>query len=237
MAQAGFHAALGYQLRRIIPVERRLFPSIIFGSILPDLDIVVVAIGSMFYPISHSEKLFHRSFSHSFFTLILVYLLFAIFAEWKKYPSFKSIGKGLSLGILSHIILDTFFWFQEIQFLWPLPLKPFNLWIFLNSPNWIHRIMLVLEFFCFQWYAWFLITKHLCNPNKQSWIIRYLQLWKNLETMCFVFFTLLAIWNPAIFLVLFGVAYIPSLIMALWTTYMSRNALESIPNTVNENSK
>ena len=55
--------------------------------------------------------------------------------------------------------------------------------------------------------------------------------------MCFVFFTLLAIWNPAIFLVLFGVAYIPSLIMALWTTYMSRNALESIPNIVNENLK
>ena len=121
MAQAGLHAALGYQLRRIIPSEKRLFPSIIFGSILPDLDIVVVAIGSLFYPISHSEKLFHRSFSHSFFSLIAVYLLFAILSEWKKRPVYKSIGKGLALGMLSHIILDTFLWFQKIQFLWPLP--------------------------------------------------------------------------------------------------------------------
>ena len=237
MAQAGIHAALGYQFREIVPYEKRLFPAAIFGAILPDLDIIIVAIGSLFYPILESERMFHRTFSHSFFTVIAVYLIFSILAEWKKYPSFKSIGKGLALGILSHIILDTFFWFQEIQFLWPLPLKPFNLWIFFKAPDWIHRAMLVLEFFCFRWYAWFLITKHLSNPNQQSWIIKYLQLWKNLETMFFLFFALLAFWNPAIFLVLFGVAYIPSLIMALWTTYMSRNALESIPNTVNENSK
>ena len=108
MALSGLHAILGYQCRRIIPYERRLFPAIIFGAILPDLDIVIVAIGSLFYPILQSEALFHRSFSHSFFSVILIYLLFAIFAELKKRPVFKSIGKGLALGILSHIILDTF---------------------------------------------------------------------------------------------------------------------------------
>jgi len=235
MAQAGLHAALGYQFRRIIPYERRLFPAVIFGSILPDLDILVVAIGSLIYPILQSEQLFHRSFSHSFFTVILVYLLFATLAEWKKYPHFKSIGKGLALGILSHIIIDTFFWFREIQFLWPLPLKPFNLWIFWETPDWIHRSMLVLEFFCFRWYAWFLITKHLYTPNKQSWIIKYLHIWKNWETIFFIFFSLLAFWNSPIFLVLFGLAYIPSLIIALWATYMSRDALESLPIAANEN--
>ena len=230
MPQAGLHAALGYQFRRIIPPERRLFPALIFGAILPDLDIVIVAIGSLFYPISLSEKLFHRSFSHSFFVLILVYLVFAILAEWKKCPSFKSIGKGMALGILSHIILDTFFWFREIQFLWPLPLEPFNLWNFWKAPDWIHRSMLVLEFFFFRWYAWFLITKHLSTPSRQSWIIKYLQIWKNLATIIFAIFTLLALWNPAIFLVLFGAAYIPSLTMALWATYMSRDALEYYQN-------
>ena len=235
MAQAGLHAALGYQFQRIIPPEKRLFPAVIFGAILPDLDIIVVAIGSLLYPLSYSEKLFHRSFSHSFFTLIAIFLLFAILAEWKKRPVFKSIGKGLAIGMLSHIILDTFLWFREIQFLWPLPLEPFNLWSLWETPDWIHRTMLVLEFFSFRWYAWFLITKHLRTPSKQSWIIKYLQIWKKWETIFFIFFSLLALWNPPIFLVLFGAAYIPSLIMALWTTYMSRYTLESAPITANEN--
>ena len=226
MAQSGLHAALGYQFRRIIPHERRLFPAIIFGAILPDLDILIVAIGSIFYPILESEKLFHRSFSHSFFTVILVYLLFSIFAEIKKRPIFKSIGKGLAIGILSHIILDTFFWFRAIQFLWPLPLEAFNLWSFWESPIWMQHTMLILEFVCFRWYAWFLIKKHLQTPNTQSWIIKYLHIWKKWQTFFFVSFSLLSLWNPKIFLVLFGVAYIPSLIMALYTTYLSRNALE-----------
>ena len=204
-------------------------PAVVFGAILPDLDVVAMVIGALFYPISQSEKLFHRSFSHSFFTIILIYLLFAILAEWKNNPTLKSIGKGLVLGILTHIILDTFFWFREIHFLWPLPLKPFNLWNFWEAPEWLHRTMLVLEFFCFRWYAWFLMQQHLIKPQSNSWIIKYLTIWIGLETGFLVFFALLAYWNPPFFKVLFGVAYIPSLIMALWATYMGRDALECKP--------
>ena len=229
MPQAGLHAVIGYQVRRIIPYKKRFLPAVVFGAILPDLDVLAVVIGSLFYPISQSEKLFHRSFSHSFFTIILIYLLFAILAEWKNNPTLKSIGKGLVLGMLTHIILDTFFWFREIHFLWPLPIEPFNLWNFWEAPEWLHRTMLVLEFFCFRWYAWFLITQHLKNPQGTSWLIKYLNIWMRWETSFLVFFTLLAYWNPPFFIILFGAAYIPSLIMALWSTYMSRDALESKP--------
>ena len=190
MAQAGLHAALGYQLRRIVPIEKRLLPAVIFGAILPDLDTVIVAIGSLFYPIAHSEALFHRTFSHSFFTIIMIYLLFASLAEWKKQRIYKSIGKGLALGILSHIILDTFLWFRPIQFLWPLPLEPFNLWSLWEMPDWMNRSMLILDFLCFRWYAWFLITQHLQSPNTQSWIIKYLHIWKKWETFFIVLFSL-----------------------------------------------
>ena len=234
MAQAGLHAAFGYQLRNIIPNQKRLLPSVIFGAILPDLDAIIVTISYFFYPISHFKQLFHRSFFHSFFTIIAVYLLFAILSEWKRYPSFKSIGKGIALGMLSHIILDTFFWFQEIQFLWPLPMEPFNLWSLWETPDWVHRCMLVLEFFFFRWYAWFLITKHLYKPSRQSWIIKYLQIWRKWESIFFIFFSLLLLWNPPILLVLFGIAYIPSLFISLWATYMSRDALEFIPVTSNQ---
>ena len=233
MAQAGLHAALGYQFQRIIPSEKRLLPAVIFGAILPDLDIVVVAIGSFLYPISYSVELFHRSFSHSFFTLIAIYLLFLILSEWKKRTIYKTIGKGLVLGILSHIILDTFLWFREIQFLWPLPLEPFNLWSLWETPDWIHRSMLVLEFFCFRWYAWFLITQHIKTPGNQAWFVKYLNKWKKWEDYIFLLFIILVIWNPPFFKILFGIAYIPSLIMALFSTYMSRNALELRTRSVN----
>ena len=91
MAQAGLHAAVGYQLRRVIPYEKRLIPALIFGAMLPDLDIIVVAVASVFYTIPLAEELFHRSFSHSFFTLKLVYLLFAILSEFKKQPVLKPV--------------------------------------------------------------------------------------------------------------------------------------------------
>jgi len=236
MAQAGLHAALGYQLRRLVPLEKRLLPAVIFGSILPDLDIIAVAVGSLFYSIPKSEAIFHRTFSHSFFTIILVYLLFSTLSEWKKRPIYKLIGKGLVLGILSHIIIDTFFWFRTIQFLWPLPLAPFNFWSFWEAPNWLHRTLLILEFFCFYWYAWFLITKHINFPNQHSWVIKYLQIWKKWEGILFICFILLAIWTPNNFIVLFGAAYIPSLIITLWVTYISRDALESDPFIINEGS-
>ena len=226
MAQAGLHAALGYSLRHIFPNEKRFLPAVIFGAILPDLDVLIVALASLFYPVSQAEHLFHRSFSHSFFTIVLIYLVFSIIAEWKKNPVFKSIGKGLVLGILSHIIVDTFLWFRDIQFLWPLPFEPFNFWSFWQVPDWLHRIMMVIEFFGFYWYAWFLISRHIQQPNRQSWIIKYLQYWKSFGGILFLIFIFLAYWEPVGFLVIFGAAYIPSIIMALWATYMSRDALE-----------
>ena len=108
MAQAGLHAALGYQFRRIIPYERRLFPAVIFGSILPDLDILVVAIGSLIYPILQSEQLFHRSFSHSFFTSFSSISIpspgsfetvISPFSGWK---GLEHISSRIGLGVLSN---------------------------------------------------------------------------------------------------------------------------------------
>ena len=235
MAQVGLHAALGYQLNRIIPYEKRLFPSLIIGSMLPDLDIIIVSIATLFYPISQAESIFHRTFSHSLFTLIFVYLSFSIVSEIKKTPLLKSIGKGITLGMLSHLLIDTLTWFRQIDILWPLPMEPFNLWYFFDAPPLVSQILLIFEFFCFRWYAWFLITKHLNYPNQQSWIIKYLQTWKNWESILFVFFIILALWNPSNLIILFGAAYIPSLIMMLWATYMSRDALESEPIRANNN--
>ena len=233
MAQAGLHAAVGNQMRKIIPYEKRLFPALIFGSMLPDLDIIVVAIASIFYPINQAEELFHRTFSHSFFTLIFVFLIFAILSEIKKRPVLKSIGKGIALGMLTHLLIDTLIWFRQIDLLWPLPLQPVNLWHLWETPPLVFQILLIFEFFCFRWYAWFLITQHIKTPGNQAWFVKYLNKWKKWEDYIFILFIILFIWNPPFFKILFGIAYIPSLIMALFSTYMSRNALELKPGSVN----
>jgi len=233
MAQAGLHAAAAYQLKRVIPYEKRLFPSLIFGAMLPDLDIIVVALASLFYPISQAEAIFHRTFSHSFFTLIFIYLFSAILSELKKKPVLKSAGKGIALGMLTHLLIDTLIWFRQIDLLWPLPLQPVNLWYFWETPPLAIQILLIFEFFCFRWYAWFLITQHLKAPGNQSWFVKYLNIWKNLGTYIFLFFIIMLIWNPSFFNILFGIAYIPSLIMALFSTYVSRDALEFMPEHVN----
>jgi hypothetical protein len=47
-----------------------------------------------------------------------------------------------------------------------------------------------------------------------------------IESGLFAFFIIIGFWNPHFFKIMFGVAYIPSLAMALWGTFMSRDALE-----------
>ncbi|SVC69556.1 uncharacterized protein METZ01_LOCUS322410 [marine metagenome] len=226
MAQAGLHAIIGYQTKRIIPYEKRIIPAIIFGSMLPDIDIIVVGIGSLFNNLMVAEKLFHRTFTHSFFTLIFVYLFFAILSELKKNPTFKSVGKGIAIGMLIHYLTDSILWFNKIDLLWPLPINPIDIWNSWSPPKPIIHALLTIEFFCFRWYAWFLIKKHYEKPNKHSWIIMHLNIWKNLETWIFLLFIFLTIWEVSWFKLVFGFAYIPSLIMALFSTYASRDALE-----------
>jgi membrane-bound metal-dependent hydrolase YbcI (DUF457 family) len=229
MAQAGLHAAIGYQAKRFIPYEKRLFPALIFGTMLPDLDIIIVIFASLFYTIEQAETIFHRTFSHSFFSLIIIYLIFVIFAEVNKNPKIKSIGKGIALGMLIHYIVDTFLWFRHIDLLWPLPVNPINLWKLCEFPPLVHKILLALEFFFFRWYAWFLITQHLKQPGEKSWYIKYLNQWKSIESILFLSIAIMVIGNLPFFEVLFGLFYIPSLIMALASTYICRDALEYQP--------
>ena len=134
MAQTGLHGLIALQSNRLIPYEKGLYPSIIIGSFIPDLDVILVAIFSFFFTIEESTTIFYRTFSHSFFSLIIVYLFFMIMSELKKDIRLKIIGKGIAIGILLHIILDTFLCFYGIHFLWPLPFDKFNLWESIQIP-------------------------------------------------------------------------------------------------------
>ncbi|MDP6570313.1 MAG: metal-dependent hydrolase [Candidatus Marinimicrobia bacterium] len=233
MAQAGLHALLGFQVARIISPKKYLLPAIIIGALIPDLDLIIVAFASLIIPLDEAAYLYHRTFTHNFFIIILLYLTCAILAEIKSTPHYKVMGKGLSLGMLSHLILDTLFWFSPIYLLWPLPVKPFNFWNFVQFPEFGYHILMTMEFFFFQIYAAFLIHTHLKFPDNKSQIISQLNLWRRTETALFFLFAALLYLHISGFKILFGAAYIPSLIFAIWATWQSRHSLEQISqNTI-----
>ena len=112
MAQVGLHAYLALKLKDRIPRKKWILFSFILGSIIPDLDIAVTAAYSLFMPISDSLELTHRTFSHSIFLFIVIYLLFLIIYEATKKTKFLLIGNGLIMGFTAHLIVDIFFWFE-----------------------------------------------------------------------------------------------------------------------------
>lgn len=77
------------------------YGGIITGSLLPDIDHPKSYIGKKIRPISKSlNKLFgHRTFTHSLFTVI-------IFLEISRNTQYHPLSVGLTLGIISHILLD-----------------------------------------------------------------------------------------------------------------------------------
>jgi len=226
MAQSGIHIAFGYSLKYFFSNKKIYFPSIILGSILPDIDILLFPIASISDKSKILIELFYKSFSHSIFTIFFIFLILSIISEIKKNTKLIIIRNGITIGLLLHVLLDSLLSFEGIQLLWPLPFSSFNLWYFIDIPNWLYNFLLSIEFFFFYYYAWFLISKHLNRPNKNSWIIKYLQYWKTFEIILFILFLLLTYLQLPNFLFLFSFAYLPSILIAIWVTYKSQISLE-----------
>ncbi len=240
MAQSGIHAFSGIILSKLFKQEKWFVPSLIFGSILPDIDIFFSAIAYLFgFSIVEAEGI-HRTFTHSIFTVIIIYLLFLSIKEIKSDEKFKTIGKGLCIGMTIHIILDIFLWFHDISLLWPLQpyvMEPTNIWgdISLSQYPIFKKLLLAFEFIMFRIYGWFLINKFINREsvnNPASWFVKYITKWIKIEFILFITFLLLIYINinTDIYMILFTLAYIPSLMMTLISTYISRDIFNDIPN-------
>ena len=74
MAQSGIHAFTGVLLSKSLKYEKWLAFSIVFGTIFPDIDIIFSAIGFILgLNIENAELIFHRTFTHSVFSAIIIY--------------------------------------------------------------------------------------------------------------------------------------------------------------------
>ncbi len=227
MAQVGVHAILGLYFKKVIPSKKWLFASFIFGTILPDIDYLLVFVANWFSPIDTAISIFHRTVTHSFFTAILVYLIIAILSEIKKSEVLKIIGRGLAAGMILHILVDLVLWFQGVDLLWPLPIH-FNLWTSYQPQVWMEQLLLALEFLFFRIYGWILVQMVVSSStNECIWMIKPLNIWIKVELILFFVFAGLVSLSLTHYFELFLIVYIPSFIIALFSTYSARKVLEN----------
>ena len=220
-----FHIITAYYIGNIFSYKKFLLPSILIGSIIPDMDIVLAPFLLIFFTFKDIEILFLKTFSHNIFFALFIYLIINIINELKK-NNLQYTASGITLGILIHLFLDVLVSLDPINIFWPLPIKSIDIWHNTIIPNNFTQLIMLLEFILFGWYAWLLIKKHLNNPSSNSWIVTYLNQWKKFELYFFLILLLVLITYPANFYSLYITFYIITIIISLGATHLSIDSLD-----------
>jgi len=160
MPQNGFHGLFGLAtargFARRLPAQavEPFAVGVVLGAMLPDIDmyptVVAVLLGR-----SDLTYVIHRSGTHSL--LLVLLLLFGGLILRGKRPYVGWLGVGLSLGVATHLLLDLFFWFAQLDLFWPLshlpadkPLLPVvDLWSGVKVPDLAINIREAFEFAAF----------------------------------------------------------------------------------------
>jgi membrane-bound metal-dependent hydrolase YbcI (DUF457 family) len=137
MPQNGFHGIVGLGAAKLLAkhVSREnadpFVGAVVLGAMLPDVDMYPTAVAFL---ANRMDLIYviHRSLTHS---LPLILLLLLIGAVVRAGPS-RFVYWGLAIGMATHVVLDTLFWFTQIDLFWPFshvpssnPLLPIvNLW-------------------------------------------------------------------------------------------------------------
>lgn len=223
MAHAGAHAIIGMYTGKLPFIKKNLIVPIIIGSLVPDLDIFAVAFGKLFLNILDPIHFFHRKATHSFLFIIFIYLFFQILSELLNKPKLRYWGKGLSIGVLSHILVDSFFFLNGIHLLWPIEME-LNLWNKYQPPVIISNLLLAFEFLFFRILAWIILELSINTPNLNNpGFLHLISKWKTIEFYLFIFFIFLAIINIPGFEIIFGLGYLPSLLMSIISVWVMQD--------------
>jgi len=224
MTQLGLRIYIVFKLNKFFPKKKMFFIAFIWGSLFPDIDIILVGLSSFLIPLDKSIFLFHKTITHSIITLSAIYLIFLVLYEIKKNRLILNIANGFSWGVIIHIILDLAFGIGKSDIFWPLPIGVINGWDYGNYKY----LMLSLDLLFFRLLASELI-KTLLNSDikpKNIEFIKPLMLWMKYQSYIFILFLLLIYFKEDYALIVFGIFYIPSYIMSLVSIYKIRDCLE-----------
>ncbi len=155
MPQAGLHALVGVVTRKQAVRKPWLFLGILLGSIFPDMDNYLVAVGTV-TGIQEPDELFHRTFTHSVFTILFIVVLFYVAALIRKDDRWKYFGYGMGVGVAMHMALDLLIWFNGVPIFWPLG-SELNFWANYNPPEALVKILNPAELLFFGLYFYWLL--------------------------------------------------------------------------------
>jgi membrane-bound metal-dependent hydrolase YbcI (DUF457 family) len=224
MSQAGIHALVGPAIRKITPTREWLMLGIILGSLFPDLDNFAVTVATLakLQTVGHG---LHRTFTHSIAAVLAVVLIFFFVAQLLKQPRWTTLGVGLGVGILLHIVLDLLIWFNGVELLWPLG-GWVNLWAGVNPPAWFSKLMDPLEFLFFAlFFAWLYNTARLNKTDLD--FLGTLRVWTIAMVVLLVIFTPLAYLMGKGFQTFIGLFYLISITAAFVITIRMRQTVEA----------
>lgn len=123
MPPTGFHGIIGLFFSRFTR-SPSLKTGIVFGSVIPDVDLLGSA---LVYIITGSEDLtiaFHRTLTHSVITIIAMFILAFLFERRGSLAEFSNLNYpklllGTATGMMIHVCID-FFYLDGVSFLAPL---------------------------------------------------------------------------------------------------------------------
>lgn len=230
MPQNGLHAIVGIASRKWMPKKEWLFLGVVLGNMFPDLDNLVVAFANLALGQSAAEagELYHRTFTHSIFTILVMVALFYVIAAVTKNEKWKNFGIGFGIGILLHMLVDLVLWFNGVPLFWPLG-GELNFWAGFETPAWLKILLDTGEFLAFGLYFLLLVSlseRHGTDTERQgsTRILGYAEL------ILFVVFTALffTIGTKGLIYQIFGALYLISLIVGMVITTKMKKTVETL---------
>jgi membrane-bound metal-dependent hydrolase YbcI (DUF457 family) len=126
MPQNGFHGLVGLATARALsgripkPVHSAFTTAVVFGAVFPDIDMYPTGVAFLLTG-PESVYVWHRTATHCIFFVLLLALIGTL-ARGR--PLIRWAFWGLALGVLTHEVLDIFFWFAPIDIMWPFSRWP-----------------------------------------------------------------------------------------------------------------
>ena len=226
MPQNGVHAIVGTVTRKWMPQREWLALGVVLGNMFPDLDNLVVAYATL-AKLPDPES-YHRTFTHSLFTIAVMLVLFYGIAAVTRNEKWKNFGNGFGIGILMHILLDLVLWFNGVELLWPIEFE-LNLWSWFTVPDWLKILLDTGEFLAFGLY--FLLLGSLARKQNTDLERQGAnKMWAYVQFALFILFTLMffVMGTKGLQYTIFGALYLLSMIIAMVVTVRMRRTLETM---------
>jgi membrane-bound metal-dependent hydrolase YbcI (DUF457 family) len=222
MPQAGIHGIVGVALRKRMPRKAWLLLGVVLGNLFPDLDNIAVAVATI---TKASTEGLHRTFTHSLFTVIGLMVLFYLVSLVTKSPWWNNFGIGFGIGILMHIILDLFLWFNGVELFWPIRYE-LNFWSWFIMPSWLNKILMTGEFLAFGLYFLLLVSLGKKQKTDEEYLPKLL-IYAYIQFALFLLFTGAVFVMQNEFMTIYGLFYLLSLFFAIAITFRMIKTVEA----------